>query len=556
MDQNNGISIYNSAAPQPSQAAQASQAPVQNQDGTYSRAANGEQQPNQYNNAPNNQQLNQKWQQLSDQLNNQQSQGQQTEQQPVQNNGQQNQTQNNQDKKQTCQSVLASVKQQFPADLFEFTEEELAQANQEQEKQDRDNEAQKRNGQPPVAQTGPVLAYLGQHAEQVNQYYKDLTAAESAAGLQCSGTDASAGQTNAAAPVREGNNQQPAAAKLKDKDPFSDYFCKNPPSGPPTLADLENANDQAVIANERDLASDIAAKESDFSPFYPREHAIADKLAAIAEVPDFSKYDPGSVKNGNDNGISSFNYIDSEGNTEHATVSIRGSEVLDRHGNVVAPAGSVVVSNGYDTSENVYVPNCNGSYSFVHTIPPLDAGEVYPDEIVTEVLNALATAGLGLTVSGAKSIVRLIVDWAGVRASAITVKTVIADAISAAKARVAAILARQAEAGGSLAQQARALLGKPGDVIALGRLDDTANFVGRRGFAVLNTPNWSLALNDEFIKAAIEQGRVIRLVSPLEGNMIQTSGQFAGQPTIYARELDMLTKAGYTRVGDYMRPPA
>ncbi|MGC7215503.1 hypothetical protein RA984_21285, partial [Mycobacteroides abscessus subsp. massiliense] len=45
LDQNNGISIYNSAAPQPSQAAQPSQAPVQNQDGTYNRAANGERQP-------------------------------------------------------------------------------------------------------------------------------------------------------------------------------------------------------------------------------------------------------------------------------------------------------------------------------------------------------------------------------------------------------------------------------------------------------------------------------------------------------------------------------
>lgn len=48
LDQNNGISIYNSAAPQPSQAAQPSQASVQNQDGSYSRAANGEQQPIQH----------------------------------------------------------------------------------------------------------------------------------------------------------------------------------------------------------------------------------------------------------------------------------------------------------------------------------------------------------------------------------------------------------------------------------------------------------------------------------------------------------------------------
>lgn len=78
-DQNNGISIYNSAAPQPSQAAQPSQAPIQNQDGTYNRAANGEQQPVNYNNAPNNQQLNNDWRRLNEQLNNQRAPG---EQQP------------------------------------------------------------------------------------------------------------------------------------------------------------------------------------------------------------------------------------------------------------------------------------------------------------------------------------------------------------------------------------------------------------------------------------------------------------------------------------------
>lgn len=70
MDQNNGISIYNSAAPQPSQAALPSQAPVQNQDGSYNRAANGEQQPINYKQAPDNQGINNDWQRLSDQLNN------------------------------------------------------------------------------------------------------------------------------------------------------------------------------------------------------------------------------------------------------------------------------------------------------------------------------------------------------------------------------------------------------------------------------------------------------------------------------------------------------
>ncbi|MGV0585643.1 ribonuclease domain-containing protein [Mycobacteroides chelonae] len=112
LDQNNGVSIYNSAAPQPSQAAQPSQQPVQNQDGSYNRAANGEQQPINYNNAPDNQQLNNDWQKLSDQLNQSPDQNQPGQQKPTQNN---DQSQNNQqDKKQTCESVHQSLMSQGP----------------------------------------------------------------------------------------------------------------------------------------------------------------------------------------------------------------------------------------------------------------------------------------------------------------------------------------------------------------------------------------------------------------------------------------------------------
>ncbi|TDZ76642.1 hypothetical protein [Mycobacteroides salmoniphilum] len=72
LDQNNGISIYNSAAPQPSQAAQPSQAPVQNQDGSYNRAANGEQQPVQH--APErNTEVSQSWRAMQQKLAQQQT---------------------------------------------------------------------------------------------------------------------------------------------------------------------------------------------------------------------------------------------------------------------------------------------------------------------------------------------------------------------------------------------------------------------------------------------------------------------------------------------------
>jgi RHS repeat-associated protein len=107
----------------------------------------------------------------------------------------------------------------------------------------------------------------------------------------------------------------------------------------------------------------------------------------------------------------------------------------------------------------------------------------------------------------------------------------------------------------SVADKARGLLGSPDDVVVLGRLDDTAVAKGWEGHVVLDTPDWSMDLNDAFIREGISQERTFYLASPTKGNLIQTSGRYAGQPTVFARELQMLREAGYTRVGSYMRPP-
>jgi hypothetical protein len=56
------------------------------------------------------------------------------------------------------------------------------------------------------------------------------------------------------------------------------------------------------------------------------------------------------------------------------------------------------------------------------------------------------------------------------------------------------------------------------------------------------------------MRGAIEQGRKVYLASPIKGNLVHTSGNLAGQPTVYARELNMLREAGYRRAGDYMAP--
>jgi len=107
----------------------------------------------------------------------------------------------------------------------------------------------------------------------------------------------------------------------------------------------------------------------------------------------------------------------------------------------------------------------------------------------------------------------------------------------------------------SLADEARSLLGNPDDVVVLGRIPDTAIARGWAGHVVLNTPNWSIKLNDAFIREAIDQGRRMYLASPLKDNLIQIIGPLAGKPTVYAREIEMLLDAGYRKVGDYMVPP-
>lgn len=101
----------------------------------------------------------------------------------------------------------------------------------------------------------------------------------------------------------------------------------------------------------------------------------------------------------------------------------------------------------------------------------------------------------------------------------------------------------------------KGLMGSAGDVVVLGRQVDTAVAKDWAGYVVLDTPKWNLAVNDAFISETIAQGRSVYLATPLEGNLVQTAGQYAGQPTIYARELEQLLNAGYRRVGDYMVPP-
>jgi len=113
----------------------------------------------------------------------------------------------------------------------------------------------------------------------------------------------------------------------------------------------------------------------------------------------------------------------------------------------------------------------------------------------------------------------------------------------------------QATPPSGLPTEAHGLMGNPGDEVVIGRLPDTAVARDWPGHVVLQTDDWTPQLNRDFIQAAIDYQRPVYIGSPIEGNMIQEAGEYAGRPTIFAEELEQLREAGFTPDGDYLLPP-
>lgn len=94
------------------------------------------------------------------------------------------------------------------------------------------------------------------------------------------------------------------------------------------------------------------------------------------------------------------------------------------------------------------------------------------------------------------------------------------------------------------------------DIKVIGRLEDTAVAKDWKGHDVLNDPNWTLAKNDEWVNAGIKNKQDFYIASPMtEKNLVSTNPKYPG-PTVYAREIDMLKKAGYVQQGDYFIHPS
>jgi RHS repeat-associated protein len=94
------------------------------------------------------------------------------------------------------------------------------------------------------------------------------------------------------------------------------------------------------------------------------------------------------------------------------------------------------------------------------------------------------------------------------------------------------------------------------DLKVIGRLEDTAVAKNWKGHDVLNDPNWTLAKNDEWVNAGIKNKQDFYIASPMtEKNLVSTNPKYPG-PTVFAREIDMLKKAGYVQKGDYFIHPS
>jgi len=98
---------------------------------------------------------------------------------------------------------------------------------------------------------------------------------------------------------------------------------------------------------------------------------------------------------------------------------------------------------------------------------------------------------------------------------------------------------------------------KSSEIKVIGRTADTQIAKGWSGHDVLDLPRgqWTPAKNAEWVNEGIRNKQTFYTASPEKGNLIQTSGPYKGQPTVYATELQQLKNAGYVKIGDYYVHP-
>jgi len=87
----------------------------------------------------------------------------------------------------------------------------------------------------------------------------------------------------------------------------------------------------------------------------------------------------------------------------------------------------------------------------------------------------------------------------------------------------------------------------------IGRQWDTEVARDWPGHEVLNLPDWTIQKNDQWVQSVAERRLDVYVGSPTTYDNLWDAAE--GRQTVFARELDQLTKAGYTWDGYTMRPP-
>jgi hypothetical protein len=74
------------------------------------------------------------------------------------------------------------------------------------------------------------------------------------------------------------------------------------------------------------------------------------------------------------------------------------------------------------------------------------------------------------------------------------------------------------------------------------------------GYEVLSEEGWTYSGNMEWVQQAINEGRTVRLASPMTEATIINLGNASGY-SVFADEVSMFLRAGYTWEGDSLIPP-
>jgi hypothetical protein len=114
-------------------------------------------------------------------------------------------------------------------------------------------------------------------------------------------------------------------------------------------------------------------------------------------------------------------------------------------------------------------------------------------------------------------------------------------------------LAKAGRVGKQLGIFKEAIENSSGSLKVIGRQPDTKVAKGWKGHEILDIENWSIRRNDQWIREGIENSHIFYLASPINKQNLWDAAK--NRTTVFGRELNQLTEAGYTRVGDYMVPP-